>query len=196
MTTGRINQIAVVMQHSRHARRQGDCSLQRYPSPLPLRRRKGTGRPKGRQEPESFSILGLLPHAGSCKSNRRGGNREATTLEGWTRLGAIAHGRDVFPLLTHKPSITRRDCRQRRTPAGGDRPRESETRSRDQWFARFDSCVGDRQATQTSPNTIGTGKAGALLALLIHKFLRPLCEMATICSFTWGARDRHTRISC
>ena len=42
-------------------------------------------------------------------------------------------------------------------------------------------------------NTSGTGRAGALQPL--SNFLRPLSEIATLCSITWGTRDRRLRHS-
>ena len=53
----------------------------------------------------------------------REGNREVIALEGYRHLGAVTHGRDVFPLLTHKLPITRKDRRRQRTPTGGARHR-------------------------------------------------------------------------
>jgi len=41
-------------------------------------------------------------------------------------------------------------------------------------------------------NTSGTGKTGVFKSLSTY-LLRPLCEIATLCSITWGARDRQAR---
>jgi len=68
--------------------------------------------------------------------------------------------------------------------------------SRDQWFARYDSCVEHRQATQTSLTETPAGQAEPELSSPFHNFLRPLSEIATLCSITWGTRDRRLRHSC
>ena len=161
MTTGRINQIANVISptHS-EAGHRGPASSRGA-------RKRDVETPRSR---ESCNFL---------DSNHSRFVREELAAKETVKRELIrasehpradAHGRDVFPLLTHKPSVTRKETDHRRTPSGEARrrlvtivpkrahvrsslptARESGVQSRDQWFARFDSCVENRQATQTSP---------------------------------------------
>ena len=159
MTTGRINQIANMISPT-HA--EGDPRV--WPSLRGVR-----GETSKRLAPKSLEISRLKSLAVRSKTHREG-NREAKAHQGSEHLTATAHGRDVFPLLTHKPSVTRKDPKRKRTPSRGARrrlvtvvpkrayvrsslptARESGAQSWDQWFARYNSCVEDRQATQTSP---------------------------------------------
>ena len=59
-----------------------------------------------------------------------------------------------------------------------------------EWFARIDSSVGDRQATQTSPRHHRTRQAGSLHGpCLLHGYA-PSSQQSALGRVTWGASDR------
>ena len=145
MTTGRINQIANVIPPT-HAEEEASLSI--------LAGRKEARRRDAALHRVLYYYSRLQSLAGGGIPFR-GGNRDAIACEGSEHLAAVARGRDVFPLLTHRPSITRTDSGRRRCPSVGARrrlptvvperayvrsssrtTREGGAPSRDQWFAR------------------------------------------------------------
>ena len=114
MTTGRINQIANVIPPT-HAEEELETSL----SPCGA----SGGATSKRSAPQSLVLFFSTQITRGRGIPFRGGNRDAIACEGSEHLAAAARGRDVFPLLTHRHSITRRDRGRRRHPSVGVRRR-------------------------------------------------------------------------